>query len=335
LPALSRPQPRTFVAGVAGAWLLAGVAVGDVLPEHSGGPFNELFGFPHSADGSGRLEAGDYDIDLLVVSASHNIDEQRGTEYLVLDGESTRLDLAYRYGVGNRLQLGITLPYVWHHSGNLDAVIDGWHDFFGLPGGPREERPHDVLDLRYADAGDTLVALNRNVRGPGDVRLHAGWQLAAGDASRTMLRIGVKLPTGDSTRLTGSGNTDLSIGIGGDAWRLAGTERFSGFYRADLVRLGTPEVLRARRRDFVGQLSAGMGFRASPTVQLRMQMRLRSAVYDSRIRNLGGVSASFGAGAIVKLAEHYRLTLGFGEDIWPDSAPDVSFHLALAYRGRP
>jgi hypothetical protein len=312
----------------------AGDARSDALPDHSDGPLTGLFGFPGSIAGSRTLPRRAQEISLAVATASHNIDEMRGSESLRLDGETTRLAFAYRFAVSDRLELGVEMPYLWHQSGNLDSLIDGWHELFGLPRGPRAVRADDQLEFFYTDGQSNRVNLTRNTGGFGDLRLQAAWQLSAHGKRSSSLRISAKLPTGDSESLRGSGGTDLGVGIAGDADALWGRDTVSGFYRAHLTWLGRPDLLSDRVNDFVGQLSAGLGFRVHRNVDLRVQTRIRSAVYDSAIESLGKTSATLTAGADFRLSDRYRLALAIGEDIQPDSAPDVSFQIALRYQGR-
>jgi hypothetical protein len=60
------------------------------------------------------------------------------------------------------------------------------------------ERQHCAIET-----GDLALDIQQNQRGPGDVRLLAAWQLARGPLAATALRASLKLPTGDSAKLTG------------------------------------------------------------------------------------------------------------------------------------
>ena len=166
----------------------AGNSVADVLPDHDNGPLTGIFGFPESAEGGDVVGRGRSDWSASFIIASHNIDETRGAENLRFDGESSRLAFNYRYGITDRLDLGIEVPYLWHRAGFLDAAIDGWHDFFGLPEGARAGRARDRLDFFYADANGTAIDLARDSSGIGDIRVLLGWQISAREHRRTALR---------------------------------------------------------------------------------------------------------------------------------------------------
>ena len=128
------------------------LAAADALHDHDNGPLTGIFGFPDSTEGALLLEEGTDAWSMLLLTASHSIADQTAAEALILDGETTRLELSYRRAVSERLELGLELPYLWHESGSLDSVIDDWHGFFGFPDGARASRPRDVLEFFYRDA---------------------------------------------------------------------------------------------------------------------------------------------------------------------------------------
>jgi hypothetical protein len=153
------------------AFLLAPAAFADVLRDHDNGPLTGIFGIPDSTEGARLLRSGEHAWDFSVTHASHSVDDLRSTESLYLDGETSRIEFRYRLGIGEKMELGIELPYVRHQAGGLDSVIDSWHDIFGLPSRHRPGRAHDILDFRYSDAADMSITVDRNSSGIGDARL--------------------------------------------------------------------------------------------------------------------------------------------------------------------
>jgi len=311
--------------------LLAGQSVADVLPDPDYGPLTGIFGFPTSTEGGVIVGRGQHSWGTSLGAASHSIDETNDGENLRIDGETTGLVVTYRYGISDKLDIGIEVPYLWHQSGNLDSLIDSWHGFFGLPEGSRPMRKQDQLEFIYTDSESTLIDMTNNSHGVGDARLLAGWQLSKSATHSTALQLGVKLATGDSDALLGSGGTDISLGFSRDGIGVLGNANLSSFYRVNVTYLGEPDQLANRYNDLVGQFAFGFGYRADQNVDLRLQSRIRSAVYDSEIDNLGAVSMSLNFGATFRLSQHYRLGLSVGEDVKSGSAPDVSFQIALNY----
>jgi hypothetical protein len=313
------------------ATTLAAAAEAQVLHDHDNGPLTGVFGVPDSAEGGVVLGRGMHAWDLSAIAASHTIIEEQPGETLLLDGETSRLELRYRYGLGAGVELGIELPYVQHQPGRLDSVIDAWHDFFGLPQGNRPDRPQDELEFLYAGSSNVEVSIIEQSRGIGDVRLFAGWQLAASNSSATSLRFGIKMPTGDSRLLHGSGGTDVSVGLAGDATTLWGSDRLNGFYRASAVYVGAPDLMASRANRYLMFLSSGLGYFVLPNFELRAQFSLRSAAYESAVENLGESSVALTFGGNLRISDDYVLSLGVGEDIKVSSAPDVSFQIAIRY----
>ena len=311
---------------------LACESAAQALPDHDNGVLTGIFGFPESTEGSQTTGRGQHGWDTSLIIASHNVDETRGGEDLRFDGETTRLAFAYRYGFSDKLDFGIEVPYLWHQSGSLDSIIDDFHDILPfVGGGARATREHDQLEFFYADSQATLVEVTNDSSGISDIRLVAGWQLSKSEGRSRALRFSIKFPTGDSDDLLGSGGTDISLGLASDAAGLWGHTKLSSFYRVNVTYLGEPDRLADRYRDVVGQLSFGLGYQLHRNVNLRLQSRIRTAVYDSEIENLGAASTSLTFGADFRVSNRYRLVLSVGEDLKPGSAPDVSFQIALRY----
>ena len=323
---------RRLCATLLPAIAFAHVAYGDVLHDHDNGPLTGYFGTPDSTEGSILLNPGASRWGTMVMTANHSIGDERTNESIILDGETTRLEMTYRRGVKPGLEVGIELPYVWHESGGLDPLVDKWHDWFGLSGGFRDTRPQDELEFLYSDEVGTQIDFRQNSRGMGDVRLFAGWQFRS-DTSHTMaLRLGVKLPTGDSDKLVGSGGTDVSLGVAGDVTDLFGVAGLDAYYRANAIFVGEPDLLADRYNDFVGHLAFGLGYYLGDKVELRLQTAIRGALYDSDIETLGDSSTTLTFGGNIHLSPKYMLSIGVSEDIKVKSAPDVAFQLALHYQ---
>jgi hypothetical protein len=310
-------------------------SLAEVLPDHDTGPLTGIFGFPQSTEGSEFNSRGQQSWETGFILASHSIGEFRDGEDLDFDGETTRLALTYRYGLFDKLEVGIDVPYLWHKPGNLDSLIDGWHDFFGLPGGGlRAAREQDQLEFFYEDSQMTILDLTNDANGIGDIRATAGWSLSKTPNRSTALRLGIKFPTGDSDDLLGSGGMDISLGIASDVTEFLGKAKLSSFYRVNVTYLGEPDRLADRYNDFVGQISFGLAYRLHQNVNLGLQSRIRSAVYDSETKNLGETSATLTFGANFRMSDRYRLVLSVGEDVRPGTAPDVTFQVALRYTGQ-
>jgi hypothetical protein len=312
--------------------VFAHAAHGDILHDHDNGPLTGYFGIPDSSEGSILLGPGTSGWGAMVMTASHSISDEGHDESIVLDGETTRLEMTYRRGIAPGIEFGIELPYVLHESGGLDPLVDKWHDWFGFSGGFRGTRPRGELEFLYADEAGTQIDFRRNSKGLGDARLFAGWQFRSGASHAMALRMGIKLPTGDSDKLVGSGGTDVSLGLAGDVTDIFGIKGLDAYYRANAIFVGKPDLLADRYKDLVGQLAFGLGYYLGDTVELRLQTALRGPLYDSSIETLGDSSATITFGGNIRLSPQSTLSIGVSEDVKVRSAPDVAFQLALHYQ---
>ena len=314
---------------------MAQQAVSGPLPDPDNGALSGMFSLPISLEGADLLNEGLTAGYTTLIMSSHSTDEVILDESLTLDGETTRLELGFRYGLTEKLEIGIRVPYVWHETGTFDSLVEGWHNAFGLPKGKRVNREKDLLEFSYSDASGEIFNYQSRSHGFGDIRLIAGYQLTSGANYRSALRFGLKLPAGDSDEFQGSGGTDASVGIAGDWETLLGYERLNGYYRAHLNYIGEPDLLADRYEKLVWQLSAGLGYFVAPSFELRAQTVARTANYDSRIKIIGQNSVWVMLGANIRISENYLLGLGIAEDIKVRSAPDVSFQISLRYSPRP
>lgn len=307
---------------------LTHAASADALIDRDNGPLSGLFGLPDSREGSRLTAEGDSRWEVSASVSSHSTRDAAGSEALLFDGETTRLGVSWRRGIIERLELGLEVPWILHESGSLDAFIDRWHTVFGLPDGIRDERPKDRLLFRYGD-GARVLTMQRNVGGLGDVRLLAGWQLTRGTDSSSALRFSVKLPTGDSASLLGSGSADIAFGLAGDKARLLGAERLAGFYRINATWLGAHALGIRGNNHWAAQASGGISYALTPRTSFLLQALLRSPLYDSDVSPLGDLAGSMTMGVRFTLPRGYSLALSVGEDIHPHSMPDVTFSLQL------
>lgn len=312
----------------------ATVQAGNVLDDQDHGPFSGFFGVPASRESALLMEDGSSAWSATLATSSHSISDARLGEEIILDGETTRFDVYWRRGVGERLELGLVLPYLWHESGGLDSIVQTWHDVFGFPGGFRGRRPSNLLEFRYLDSSGPGIDFVRNVNGIGDARVLAAWRLAASPTRTLALRASVKLPTGESGNLLGSGGTDIAVGLAADHEELFGIAALNGFYRLNAIALGEPDFLADRHRQLVGHAAFGFGFDVMDGIELRVQGTLRTAAYESGIEVLGDPSGTVTFGGNVRLGRQFLLGIAVSEDVKVRSAPDVTFRLSLRYLGR-
>jgi hypothetical protein len=287
-------------------------------------PFVSLYGLPRygAAEVVGEGENA-FDVSYTVASSFDG--DENGTAQVRLDGESERLGVRYLRGLGNGWEAGVDLPFIKHSAGYLDGLIIDWHDFFNLPQGGRDMAPKH--QLRYSvDAPDTQVSLVDRAAGVGDVQLMVGKQLRRNEASATSLRVHVKLPTGDSDELLGSGGHDVSLTL----HHVARVHpRLDVGVSAGATLLDEGDVLPAQTRSVVGHFGTFASFAASQRLRLILQWDVHSPVFeDIDLPQLEETAylLSFGADYRVGTGNlRFSVVENFPH---PEISPDVAFMLS-------
>lgn len=295
----------------------------DAYPLRNHNPFLQIYGLPsfQTAElaSAGRFEFG-FSFD--VVNDADFV--ERGGEKLVIDSESDILNFSLRRGIGERFEVGLDVPWVRHSGGSLDSLIYNFHDLFGMSNSSREG-PEDQFRLLYEEAGVTLLEMNSDTSGIGDVQLSGAMALG-----RATLRAGVKLPTGDADKLTGSGATDLSLGLyGGGTTSLFDRDlAYSGF--VGVLALGDGDVLPDLQKSAVPYGGAALRWHATPRFALASQLYVQGSYLDVDIDELGGntVQLAFG-GDYLFPDQQLLLRFAIAEDIAGAAAPDVALHLSV------
>ena len=242
------------------------------------------------------------------------------------------MEFRFRYAPTDRLELGLELPYVWHSAGNLDSLIDTWHDIFNLPGGNRETRESDLLEFRYVNAAGEQLNVFESSNGIGDVRLTAGWKLGDNPDHAKALRVGVTVPTGEAENLHGSDAVTVSLGFAGDVRNTTANGKLSLYYRLHATWIDEPAILPELYNEWIAHAAGGFGYQATRWLNLRAQVLARTGTHDSDVFILGDPSVILSFGGNIRMGDNYELSLSVGEDIKVESSPDVSFQLSLRYR---
>lgn len=310
----------------------------DVVPFHTRdqGPFSQVFGLPPT-EGGKLVPAGRLDGRLVLDIANSDSGEwlPPPQETLELDGETLRLTLALRYGLANRMEIGLDIPYVYHDDGVLDGFIDTFHDISGLPLASNPIRK-DRLVYYYVRDGVKEVDIRESTSGAGDLLLSFGYQLAGEEpeARRAIaVRAGLKLPTGDAGKLRGSGGTDFSLRLAAtDAATLSG-RNITLYGEAGALWMGKGEVLTKQQRSFAGFGAAGLGWSPLSWLALKAQVEAHTAFYrDSVTDVLASPVFQVVGGSTFALPWDTTIDVGISENIFKETSPDVTFHFALRKR---
>jgi len=259
------------------------------------------------------------------------------TEQLTLDGEQYRWALTGKYALTDRLELGLELPVVLQSGGLLDGMITDWHRLWGLPQGGRDAAPKNHVTYRYQKNGNQRLNVTHGSAGIGDVRLLTGYQLfnhhQDGDHDAVTVRAQLKLPTGDSGSLHGTGSTDLALLLSGAMNRATEWGMLGVYGSAGGMVSSNGDLLSKQRENLVGFGSAGLGWSPAAWIAFKAQLDVNTAYYrNSSLDELSKTALMLTFGGTLQLADNYLLDIGLSEDLAVATAPDVTFHLGLSAR---
>jgi hypothetical protein len=297
-------------------------------------PFTQIYGLPKPEAGfitpKRKLDVGF----LYHVSNGSISSESSSGEAIVWDQETALYNLRFRYGLLERLELGIDIPFVQHSGGYLDSTVRHFHDLFSFPNDRQVEFEKNEIQSKVTENGVSVYEMDEDTSGIGDVRVSAAVPLAGmrTDSKRFLaLRSLVKLPTGDADYLLGSGGTDVAVGLSFSDMRTLQALRMGLTLYGGAMYLGESDVLSNRQEHFAGYGGGSLGWRVFSWLDLKVQLDLHSALYDSDLDQLGSSMQLVGGGTIL-FPYNIVVDLGMTQNTFTDATPDVGFYLFLKSR---
>jgi hypothetical protein len=295
-------------------------------------PVIQIFGFPSIGEPA-VVPARKTGLRLIMDLANNFVEDQNQRESILLDGQSTRISLDARYGISKNFEVGLAIPHIFESGGFTDGFVDWFHNTFSLTGGTRDQSPKNRLIYQYQKDQQVLLKVDKSSHGIGDIQLMGGFQLYQSEVkpSRAIsLRTSLKLPTGDSQQLHGSGSTDLSL------WITAGEDfrptigPMTLFGAGGVMGMTDGDVLKDQQRNWVGFGVLGLGWSPARWITLKIQANGHTSFYkNSELEELNGNSVQLTIGGTLAFSKNIALDLGLTEDLLIRTSPDVVFHLPL------
>ncbi len=129
--------------------------------------------------------------------------------------ETLRSGLFLRYGLTDRLELGMEIPALHRYRGFMEGLIVATEKATtGLaPGRAALGKSGFLYDFKRN--GQTLFSGSDGDTGLGDITLSSKYQFLAEDVHLPAVsaRVALKVPSGDEGRFFGSGHADLGVGM--------------------------------------------------------------------------------------------------------------------------
>ncbi len=275
------------------------------------------------------LEKGNWEAGWSLHWASHSVQEVSDGAFLEYDGETQRQDLSAAVGLGAGLTLQVNLPWIRHDGGSLDSLIDGWHGFWGMPDGARDDQPDSAL--RYVLTGGQGFVLEDSASGIGDVEMTLDLRLGttAGGAAWSAF-VHYKSTTGELAEFTGSGEDAFALGLrygnGACLWA-----ELTCHLQVGVIDVGGLAYAPALERQQVfGGLSLTWTF--SETLAMIEQLESQQRPFGSGPLGEIGTPVWGTLGIRWIPADAWLIEGQFSEDLNVASAPDITFRVALSRR---
>lgn len=114
-----------------------------------------------------------------------------------IDGEYRVANIAGRYGVSDRLDVGLDIPIIWRGGGYLDHFVDDFHQAFGMPRGDRPGRENDKFGNIGVNDDNTAFAITEEGTQIGDATVAARYSLRQSESNLSDLTLvtSIRLPT--------------------------------------------------------------------------------------------------------------------------------------------
>ncbi|HET8709830.1 MAG TPA: DUF3187 family protein, partial [Spongiibacteraceae bacterium] len=244
-------------------------------------PLSQHFNLP-AMRGGALLAPGSMQWRMGVDVANNFVHAANADERFDLDGESQRYELGVRYGVGERWEVGVMVPWIAYNGGALDSFIEDWHRLWGFSAGNRNNYPRGQLRFSYQRNGRTEFVFDSAEAGFGDVQVQVANRVFQSDRDSVALIATLNLPTGDEHKLTGAGGTSAGVQL---AVTHAGLLDLPLTLSANLGAQTLPkgDVLSDRQKSTAWFGGGEIAWAPVPDWRWRAQVNMHSALYDSAL----------------------------------------------------
>ena len=319
-----------LVSGTSRASEVTPIIVDSTLPVMAG------IGLPQ-ASSTQLLEPKQIQFSLFGLVQSHSIlrRSQAPNEELQIDAESRQLGIRADYGLSQKWNVGFTVKQVFLSGGDLDSLIDNWHDLFGLPEGDRPRFGRDQLNVLYRNnQGEQII--NESISGTSDIELRAQYQWLDLPNYKLAWQFGLSIPVGSSKALVGSDKTDAHIAALFSNDKLFGFEKWGWHANLGYLFVSDDQLFGIETRSN-WYSSVGLHWQATERWKFKTQFDGHGGLFRSSINELStpaqqvAVAAEFqfNRGSVYK---PIHLEVYFTEDISVGKSADFAFGINIRFR---
>lgn len=256
---------------------------------------------------------------------SHANNAGRNRETLILDGESHSVALKIEWGFAKRWQAFASAKALRNTGGQLDNIIDEWHDFFGFDDGDRDTQGRDQLLFLYDD-GDGATQISDSNSALSDVQLGIGHQLISSSGFNLAIHGELNVPNGKTNQALGSDKLDVSLSLAA-----SGSGSSLGWHsNLGVLAIGDDTLFNVPSKSSTWFSSLGAHWQPSSSWRWSAQIDGHGAVFDSAIDELDSNAWQLAIATEWRLNKS-SLQLYFTEDLSVNKSADFAFGLNLKY----
>ena len=248
--------------------------------------------------------------------------------HVVFGAETRESRLTVGYALSADWTARASLGDEWIGVGFLDKFIQDFHRLVGAPqgfrGGRLGEKPPII---RVTDNGEVLYLLDHSGQALAPLLFDLTRTWSVSDQTHYGLSLGVKLPTGDTARLSDTGDTGVSISAFGD-WIVH--DNFQIGARVGYLHSNGNDVLPTLARSSVPY---GDVYVRAPLIgnwSLQMQYDAHGELYADA-PNFLRYAGTYSFGLVRPIGTRSELTFGLTEDLPIDHTQDISFFVAFRF----
>lgn len=248
------------------------------------------------------------------------------TDRIIVDAELQRVELGWRYGVSDRLEVSAALPYLVLGGGYMDDFIESFDDLFDATPRARSIRGQDEFRYLFRRGGQNLIdETDESRHGLGDIPLQVKYRFRedarAAWFPTASVRGMLKLPTATDSLL---GNDRVDAGIGLLAEQPLGS-RLRATTNLDLTTVHLPLALKSIDMDPV-MVTGMLAVEHQVTRKASWWVQYTAAsnpypTFDNDMTALNRLPMGIALGWMYRVTPKARVMLAAGENInsaWPD-----------------
>lgn len=250
-------------------------------------------------------------------------------EYIVkADMEINRYNLNVRYGILEKFEIGLEVPYLVLSEGYLDTFVEDFEDIIGATAvGARKHTGKDLFNYELRHNGRYLIRQTETTDGIGDIALSAKYMLLdeMDGLPRVSVRGAIKFPTAPEGEYLGTGKLDYGAGILLDKT----FSRLVTYLNLNAVLIEKPSFLdELDIKNFIASGMAGLEYCFTERFSGILQGTWHSTPYPTTGTDpLDNQAVEIGLGLNYQFTINSNWHIAVVENAFADSTPDVTFQL--------